>query len=499
VTEPRRAPWDFRDSARLRIAVWMLWLCAMGLLAAGTAVLVVESNRIEDRADRNIAQEFEELDRLLASRTVAGQPAFASPEDLLESALAQNVAQRYEVYLGLVDNEVRFVSEGPGTQARADLATDAALLDAVLGSEDGFHTVETGGGEVRFGKKAISQGTRTGSYVVAYFTDPFRGEFVSVLRSYLLVAALTLLVVCGGAWLVAGRILRPVHELEVTARDITQTDLDRRLDVSGSGTDLSRLAATFNAMLDRLSAAFRTQRQFLDDAGHELGTPITILQGHLELLDPNDAREVEETRALLLDELQRMARLVGDLVLLAKAERPDFVRPTSFEVRSLTEEVLELARALGDRRWALDEAASAVVWADRQKVVQALLQLAANAVRYSAAGDEVAVGSAVGDGEVLLWVRDTGVGIAEADAEAVFERFARTDPGRGDGTGLGLAIVKAIAEAHDGRVTLSSRLGEGSTFTLHLPLSSTSDQPSGTTAPAGPSTDTVRSPTSGSS
>lgn len=473
VTERRRPLWDFRDSARVRIVVWMLWLCSLGLLAAGTALLVVESSRIDHRADRNITQEFDELDRLLAARTAAGQPPFESPEALLESVLQQNAPQQYEVYLGVVDDDVRYVVAGPRSGQRTDLASDPDVLAAIrdLGG-GGFGSVDTADGEVRFGVKAVTQGERRASYVVAYFTDPFRGEFVSVLRSYLLVAFLTLLVVSGGAWLISGRILRPVHELEVTAREVNETDLARRLHVPRDGTDVSRLAVTFNAMLDRLSSAFRTQRQFLDDASHELGTPITILQGHLELLDPHDPDDVAETRDMLLDELDRMARLVGDLVTLAKSERPDFVRLAPCMAGGLTEEVLGLARGLGERDWRDEGHHGSLILADRQKLVQALLQLAANAVRYSDPGDTVAIGSADDDDEVRLWVRDTGQGISEDAAASVFDRFSRGDEqGRKEGSGLGLSIVKAIIEAHDGRVTLDSVLGEGSTFTLHVPRS----------------------------
>jgi signal transduction histidine kinase len=223
-------------------------------------------------------------------------------------------------------------------------------------------------------------------------------------------------------------------------------------------------------MLDRLETAFDSQRLLLDDAGHELRTPLTILRGHLELLDPADPADTAATRALALDEVDRMHRLVEDLVTLAKAERPDFVQLAPVDVGRLTDDVLDKARALGQRRWSIDERVEATVWLDAQRITQAWLQLAANAVKFSADGTKVAFGSAVQHGRVRLWVRDEGPGVSPEDSGRIFERFTRGHAGRGvEGSGLGLPIVTAIAEAHGGTIQLRTRLGEGSTFTLDLP------------------------------
>ena len=138
-------------------------------------------------------------------------------------------------------------------------------------------------------------------------------------------------------------------------------------------------------MLDRLESAFVGQRQFLDDAGHELQTPLTVLRGHLELLDVGDPEEIAETRELLLDEVDRMARLVGELILLAKSDRPDFVTPRPVDLTALTVDTLAKARGLGDRTWTLDETASVTVPVDEQRLTQALLQLCDNAVKHTGA------------------------------------------------------------------------------------------------------------------
>ena len=161
-----------------------------------------------------------------------------------------------------------------------------------------------------------------------------------------------LLIASALAWVVAGRLLAPLRALDETARSISETDLTRRIPVSGND-EIAELARTFNAMVDRLEGAFASQRAFVSDASHELRTPITIVRGHLELLgdDPDERRE---TIALVTDELDRMSRFVDDLLLLAKAERNDFLRVDEVELGALTDELLDKAAGLGPRTWALE-------------------------------------------------------------------------------------------------------------------------------------------------
>jgi len=228
-------------------------------------------------------------------------------------------------------------------------------------------------------------------------------------------------------------------------------------------------------MLDRLEEAFSTQRRFVDDASHELRTPITIVRGHLELMgdDPDERREVVR---LVTDELDRMARIVEDLLVLAQAQRPDFLRVEDVSLAELTSDIDAKVRALGDRDWRLDEIGEGIIRVDPQRITQAMVQLASNAVRHSSSGDTIVLGSSLTDDggrrTVRLWVRDFGPGIAPEDQERIFERFARAGSPRAHrpGAGLGLAIVRAIAEAHRGTVHLDSALGRGSTFTLILPV-----------------------------
>ncbi|WP_341229665.1 HAMP domain-containing sensor histidine kinase [Nocardioides salarius] len=234
-------------------------------------------------------------------------------------------------------------------------------------------------------------------------------------------------------------------------------------------------------MLARLESAFAGQRQFLDDAGHELKTPLTVLRGHLELLDAGDPGDVEQTQALLLDEVDRMSRLVGDLILLAKSDRPDFVAFETCDLLALTEDVVAKAKGLGERDWRVDAAADTRVLGDTQRLTQALLQLAENAAKHTSPGDTIAIGSSCTAEEVRLWVRDTGPGVAAADRERIFDRFGRSDVPEGDeGFGLGLSIVAAIAEAHGGRVAVEDRSPQsspGARFVITLPAQRPEETP----------------------
>jgi signal transduction histidine kinase len=306
--------------------------------------------------------------------------------------------------------------------------------------------------------------------VVANFVQGERDEIESAARVEAAVAGVVLVIAIGAAWVVAGRLLRPVRELTDSAQSITETDLSRRIPVEGDD-EIAVLARTFNEMLDRLEGAFTAQRTFIDDAGHELRTPITIVRGHLELMG-DDPEDRAQTLALVTDELDRMGRIVDDLLLLAKAEQPDFVQAEEVELSDLTTELLVKATALGDRDWRLDACGSGTMRADPQRLTQAVLNLARNAVEHTTAGAEIGLGSTRRNGEIRFWVRDTGPGIEPDERDRIFERFARGRRGRtrrSDGAGLGLAIVRAVALGHLGRVELDSRPGAGATFTLVLP------------------------------
>jgi len=172
------------------------------------------------------------------------------------------------------------------------------------------------------------------------------------------------------------------------------------------------------------------------------------------------------------DELDRMARIVDDLLLLAKAENADFVEPHPMDLGAFTDELVAKARVIDDRPWTVDAREEVVIRADEQRLTQAMMNLIRNAAEHTPLGTPVAIGSSLRDAEAVLWVRDSGPGVPVADRERLFERFSRGDRGlrSTDGAGLGLAIVAAITEGHGGRVTVDDAEGGGAVFMLHIPV-----------------------------
>jgi signal transduction histidine kinase len=317
-------------------------------------------------------------------------------------------------------------------------------------------------------------GKQLGTFVSAHLAEGEWQEAQQILIVVAQVMAFVFMLALILAWSIAGKVLAPLRVLTDTARTISDSDLSQRIPVTGDG-ELAKLAMTFNEMMERLENAFSIQRSFVNDAGHELRTPITIIQGHLELMG-DDPAEQQETLALVTDELGRMARLVEDLILLA--ERPDFLYLETIDVALFTKELFAKAKALADRNWKLEQVAPGKLVGDRQRLTQVMINLSQNAAQHTQSSDTISIGSAISLHHVQFWVCDTGEGIDDADQQRIFERFARAGSRsrRSEGAGLGLAIVKAIVEAHGGQIQLQSQLGVGSKFTITLPLAFASEE-----------------------
>ncbi|MCD4527252.1 cell wall metabolism sensor histidine kinase WalK [Nocardioides sp. cx-173] len=449
-------------SVRVRITAAVAALVLLALSVAGAIVYVIESQRLEQQTVDAVEQELDEF----AAFTQSRGRGVTEVGSLLRAFMAGSVPDDDELLVG-------WVGDRPTQQFPRDdpLPRDAAFQTAAapLVRDGGSTRLDTAEGEVLVTAQPVVLGEQRGALVVVVQLDEGRGGLRDTMRTYAIVAALSLLLVTAAAFWQAGRLLAPLRVLRESAEAIGETDLSRRVPESGND-DITALTHTVNGMLERLEAAFVGQRRFLDDAGHELRTPLTVLRGHLELLDTGDPEEVAETRALLLDEVDRMSRLVGDLILLAKSDRPDFVTPAEVDLEHLTEDVLAKARALGDREWLLDATAAVTMHLDGQRLTQALLQLADNAVKHTAPGDVVAIGSSYDSGTARLWVRDTGPGVAPEDREAIFERFGRGRVAEHDeGFGLGLSIVRAIAQAHGGDVAVEDAQPRGARFVITLP------------------------------
>jgi two-component system OmpR family sensor kinase len=461
-------------SVRLRITAAVALLTTLALAGAGAIVYLIEKGRVDDQNQATIQQEFDEFSRLQDNGVDAdtGQP-FADIGTLIDTYMRRNVPSENELLVGWWDGGPRKQIPTWDAVTRSDSFKSAV---APLVDTNGSTSIDSAFGTLLIDVQTVEQGDERGAFVVVTFQDDTYAGLHDTMRTYGIVSALALLLVAGFAAWQSGRLLAPLRTLRETAEEITDTDLSRRLPVTGND-DITALTRTVNRMLDRLEEAFVGQRQFLDDAGHELRTPLTVLRGHLELLDIGSPEEIAETRELLLDEVDRMSRLVGDLILLAKSDRPDFISRRRVDLTGLTVDVLAKARGLGDRRWTLDETASVTAEVDEQRLTQALLQLCDNAVKHTRAGDEIALGSSYDGNTARLWVRDSGPGVPPGDRDQIFDRFGRSRvPEHDEGFGLGLSIVRAIALAHDGAVTVTDAQPRGAVFTLVIPIGSV-DEP----------------------
>jgi heavy metal sensor kinase len=316
-----------------------------------------------------------------------------------------------------------------------------------------------------------------------------------LLVSLFLILPIFLLLATGGGFWLASYALRPVQVITRTARQIGESDLRQRLQLARRD-ELGELASTFNLMLDRLEAAFERQRRFTADASHELRTPLTIidLEANQALTQPRTPEEYRQAIVLMQQENRAMARLVNDLLTLARADSGQAA--PKWEEVDLSEVVLETVERLTPLAYQqemtimLGALPELVLVGDRQYLVQLVTNLTENALKYSAGASEhvhIEIGSKQKSNQSWVWLRvsDQGSGIAAEHLPHLFERFYRVDqsrthaqetapalaygPTQPSGSGLGLSIARWIAEAHGGQIQVQSTEGQGSTFEVWLP------------------------------
>ncbi len=454
-----------------------------------SSVLVIRQilfAKLEDRIQQSMQLEVEEFRQLRdGNNPETGQPFGNDIAAVFDVFLSRNIPEDDEYLITIVDGQFYRASSLALPTA---LQPDRPLMQqwaSLNQSHQGMAT--TPSGSILYQAAPVQHdpelpperatGAEINVFVVAYLTAGEREEVNEAVKTVTQVSLSVLAIASLLAWLAAGKVLAPLHLLSQTARSISDANLTERIPIRGSG-DIAELAITFNDMMDRLEATFKSQRQLLNDVGHELRTPITIIRGHLELMG-STPEEQQETLDIVLDELDRISRFINELMLLAKAERPDFLAPQVIDLTLFTEELFTKITTLGDRHWRLEALGTGQFVGDRQRLTEAIVNLAQNAIHHTDPSDTIALGSALRQGRIYLWVTDTGEGIAAADQQRIFERFVRghSRHPHPEGTGLGLAIVQAIAIAHDGNVTLTSQPSQGATFTLVLPYQPPPDLP----------------------
>jgi heavy metal sensor kinase len=286
---------------------------------------------------------------------------------------------------------------------------------------------------------------------------------------------------CLGCWLLAERTIAPIVEVTDAAQGITADNLSRRLPIGAHQDELSHMVTCLNQMLDRLEKSIRRVRQLSGDASHELRTPLTILRGETEVT-MRWAKDPEEFRDMLrsnMEEIDRMERIIESLLTLAKSE----VGELTLEMKELS--LSDLVQELYLQSSLLCETKSIEILlhpeveeevrirGDELRLRQMFLNIISNSIKYTPENGSMTITLAMAEGFARVEISDTGIGIPAEHLPHIFDRFYRVDKARNrmdGGTGLGLAIVKWITEAHGGRITASSEVNEGSTFSVYLPI-----------------------------
>jgi heavy metal sensor kinase len=305
-----------------------------------------------------------------------------------------------------------------------------------------------------------------------------RGVLREYLVFYVYSVPLMLAISVAVGWYLAGRALKPFEEITRTAEKITYENLNTQLLTEHKEEEIQRLVHSFNGMVRRLNESFQQMRKFNADAAHELRTPLAILQGETEvaLRSPNLPDEIRLVLASNLEELDRLKRIVNDMLTIAEAEAGrQVLMKDPVDMKPLLEDLVDQMRLLAmDRNVRIDLNCSQELWVDADKlwIRRAIINLLDNAIKYSRDGGKIEVSATSQDSWVYLKIRDYGIGISPEDLPHIFDRLYRADPARSrdsGGAGLGLALVKWIIEAHKGNINVESQADYGSCFKITLP------------------------------
>ena len=470
-------------SIRLRLTLLYSVILALTLIAFSTSLYVTQSRATYDGIKANLVRQ---ADGISSPRRFPGPP----PQPPAEVAPFEGAPPSVNLPSGALPGrwtQTRSL-DGAVLSRTFDLG-DLTLplspkgLSAVQNGTGWFETAQVEDQPVLIYSRSFE--TQGGAVEIAQVAFPIAQpeQSLRALRTILVIGC-SLVIVAAFAigWALAGTVLRPIHRITRTAQAIgAEHDFGRRVQHIGPTDEVGQLAITFNVMLAELESAYRqleqtleSQRRFVADASHELRTPLTTVRGNIELLrrePPMDAQERAEVLADTKDEVERLIRLVHQLLVLARVDAGQSLQSAPLPIKPLLEDVCRQARLLAPQRTILCEPPPDVlVLGDRDTLKQVFLILLDNALAHTSPGATIEMTVVTAKGLVVISVRDTGVGIAPDALPHIFERFYRGQVSRsGAGTGLGLSIAKELVEAQEGTITVESKVGQGSVFTVTLP------------------------------
>jgi heavy metal sensor kinase len=454
-------------SLRVRLTIWYVVLLAVILAAFSTGVYFAMRQNLYGNLDDSVD---------IRAQTLSSAITFDPSPHLSQADAPTDREGESFVIVFNSDGKISFNNR----KSIGILIDDAAVQKALSGTliRDNVQSLS---GSLRVLTQPIERDGRT---VGALQLGLSEGDVRDTLNQLLLIIAiaypLTLLVASAGGVFLAGRALAPIDRLSGVARRITAEDLHQRIDLDLPDDEVGRLAHTLNDMIARLDEAFTRQRRFTADASHELRTPLTVIKGQTEVALQRD-RDVESYKKVLQSvngQVDRMIRMSASLLTLARADAgqiPMATEPTDIErIVGDAAEQMRVAADANEIELQVSPGPSVRTLADGDLLLQLMLNLLDNAVKYTPRYGLIRVGWSVADGHVEIRVSDTGPGIAAQHLPRIFDRFYRADEARSHpngGAGLGLSISRWIAEAHGGSITAVSTSGNGTTFTVRLPAS----------------------------
>lgn len=454
---------------RLTILYGVLLALALALYAVGTSVYLLHDLRKQQ--DASLDREIETVEGLIALLPDGGVELRSE-----EGEAREGVFQRgYLLEIWTASGKPMYLSEGL-KGASLGLAPDTAQKPF-----DRYpHTYRLQNGmRVRVEARLHRIEGQPVLLRLGVSEEPLWDEFWDMVSVLAIGLPITVLLIGFAGYAVAGQALQPVDAMAHRAREISAEHLNERLTIQNPGDELGQLGLAFNETLARLEKSFEQLRRFTADASHELRTPLTAIRsvGEVALQNTGDATFYRDIIGSMLEEVNRLTRLVESLLTMSRADAGQIqLQRTAVGVLDLAKEAAALLEVLAEEKHqtiVVDGDPSLAVRADRLILRQALINLIDNAVKYSPSGGDIGVRvSAIGK-DVLIEVQDSGPGISAEHADRVFQRFYRVDKARTraeGGTGLGLSIVEWAVSANGGSVELNRGSGPGCTFTIRLPI-----------------------------
>jgi heavy metal sensor kinase len=455
-------------SIRLRLTLWYVLLLAVILAALSAGIYVTLRHSLYDNLGDSIQNRANVL--LDIVRYEGSRPTLAG-------LVSSNDPNQGESFVRVFDafGELTFDSSA----ATGGVPIDLRAVESALAGKTVTRNVNAGE-TLSVRTLPIDQGGRISGVLEV---GQSQGDVSDTLQTLVLILVIaypvTLALASVGGIFLASRALSPIDKLTRLARRISAEDLGQRLNIRLADDEVGRLARTFDEMTARLDDAFHRQRQFTADASHELRTPLTVLKGQIDVALQRE-RDVEAYRQVLRaanEEVDRMIRLVGSLFTLARADAGQIpIAREPVNLGDLVASAVEQVRRSAEQKeltLSVQRGPTTILRADEDLLLQLLLNLLDNAIKYSPAAGSVTVGWSADAERVKLWVRDTGVGIPAEHVPRIFDRFYRVDKARSraeGGAGLGLSICRWIVEAHGGSISVESVPRQGATLTVVLPL-----------------------------